>query len=240
MTLALFNAIENGQLDVIHLILRDNPELVTVRDDVGKTLLLYAVLSNDVAIVLNLIKYGADVNVKDNNGLSPLQQAILDGRTEIAKYLIEFGADVNEIDAKGKSLCGLAIDNDNEHIVKMPIEHGVVTHKPISNSVTIQYDFCDNTEHDDWYRNDNRSNNSYWHDDDYHGNNWEEKRWTEKPSYFDSRDPRLFCPECQRREPSVKYFPLCCTCYYKQTGKSNEERYKQVQGKELKKSKGKF
>ena len=118
---ALFNAIMTGKLDVVRILLRNNPKWVTARDKNGKTPLHYAVDTGDVAIVQLLIKNGADVNTKDNNGISPLWLAIHDGRIESAKCLIEFGADVNESDDGGRTLLHKAFDFE---IIKMLVEYG--------------------------------------------------------------------------------------------------------------------
>ena len=92
---ALFNAIKNGKLDVINVLLRNNPKWVTTKDKEGRSPLHYAVEVGNVAIVKQLIKQKADVNARDSRGVSPLHWAIDNDQTEIAKCLIEYGADVN-------------------------------------------------------------------------------------------------------------------------------------------------
>lgn len=56
----------------------------------------------------------------------------------------------------------------------------------------------------------------YYYDDlveDGEIDNWD----TQPSNYFANPDKVIDpCPECERRERSTKYYPLCCRCYYKQ------------------------
>ena len=88
----LFDAIWYGQLDIVHILLTNNPQWINAKDKCGKTPLRYTIEVNDAPIMLKLIKYRANINDKDGNGLSLRR----DKQIEIVKYLIEFGADVNE------------------------------------------------------------------------------------------------------------------------------------------------
>jgi len=90
---ALFNAIKNGRLDVVRILLRNNPNWVISNGQDRKTPLHHAVELDNVAIVQHLIECGADVNAKDNEGNTPLHLAAQDGNIGIVKLL--GNADIN-------------------------------------------------------------------------------------------------------------------------------------------------
>ena len=69
------DAVRFGGLDRVRTLLRENPECVNVRDDVGRTPLHYP--SKDTQhgeeIIELLIEHGADINAKDNEGRTPIR-----------------------------------------------------------------------------------------------------------------------------------------------------------------------
>ena len=57
------------------------------QDKEGKTALIYAAKNGYTAIVVHLIKYGADQNITDNAGLNAQEYANKHGRYEIEKII---------------------------------------------------------------------------------------------------------------------------------------------------------
>ncbi|NXE44694.1 ANR11 protein, partial [Casuarius casuarius] len=61
----------------------------------GETLLHKAVADEDVDLVCNIIKSGANVNAQDYAGWTALHEASVEGLYGIANELLKAGADVN-------------------------------------------------------------------------------------------------------------------------------------------------
>ena len=99
---ALFEAIEEGQLELVQSILNSRPTLVHARDEYEMTPLMVAVSSSErsVKIIKAILDSGADVNYKTLEGYTPLHMMVDvngpsgTGRTpyEIANLLVKYGA----------------------------------------------------------------------------------------------------------------------------------------------------
>ena len=76
-------------------LLRENPDCVYVRDDVGRTPLHYPYrdTQHGEEIIELLIAHGADINAKDNEGRTPVDQMLRNGRRDLAEVLRRHGGD---------------------------------------------------------------------------------------------------------------------------------------------------
>lgn len=83
----------------------------------GFSVLVNAVLNEEVDIVTYLINAGADVNYLDEEGKTALMYAIQGGRSSIVKCLIEAGADINIVGRNHRTAEMMALrygqENDN-------------------------------------------------------------------------------------------------------------------------------
>lgn len=88
-------AVEVGGLDRVRTLLRENPECVNVRDDVGRTPLHYPYRNtrHGEEVVELLIAHGADVNARDQEGRTPVGQMLHNGRGDLAEVLRRHGGD---------------------------------------------------------------------------------------------------------------------------------------------------
>jgi ankyrin repeat protein len=88
-------AVEVGGLDRVRTLLRENPERVNARDDVGSTPLHYPYRNTQhgAEIIALLIEHGADINAKDNEGRTPIDQMLQNGRRDLAEVLRRHGGD---------------------------------------------------------------------------------------------------------------------------------------------------
>jgi ankyrin repeat protein len=87
------DAVSFGGLDRVRTLLRENPECVYVRDDVGRTPLHYPNkhTQHGEEIIELLIALGADTSAKDNEGRTPVDQMLQNSRPDLADVLRRHG-----------------------------------------------------------------------------------------------------------------------------------------------------
>jgi ankyrin repeat protein len=92
----IHEATKSGDLAKMRALLDKNPQLISEKDDIGKTPVHWAVgKGQPAALKLLLDTYHADVNIRNNNGGTPLHVAASQAQPECARILIKHGADVN-------------------------------------------------------------------------------------------------------------------------------------------------
>jgi len=92
---------------------------------------IYAVISNNLDKVENLLKEGADINItyskatdSDNGSITPVLYAASYGYTKLLEFLVDKGADLNLTDSQGNNpLLGATI-RDNYANVKFLLDKG--------------------------------------------------------------------------------------------------------------------
>jgi len=93
--------------------------------------LLDAVQHQNLDLVPELIRHGADVNAASQNGWTPLMLAILHDAQSLAKLLLDNGADPNLTTASEENPCrsplAVAVSNGRLEMVKLLIMHDVDT-----------------------------------------------------------------------------------------------------------------
>jgi ankyrin repeat protein len=89
----IWEAVEYGGLERVSTLLRENPECVNARDDVGRTPLHYPFqdTQHGEEMIELLIEHGADVNARDNEGRTPVDQMLQNGRRDLAEVLRRHG-----------------------------------------------------------------------------------------------------------------------------------------------------
>jgi len=107
----------------IKALLKENPKLVSSKDDFGYTLLYRAVGAGRKDIAELLLSKGADVNAKANNGMTPLHLLAAALRHEYDKGVVELllakGADVNARDKDGKTPLHLAAEACHKDVAEL-------------------------------------------------------------------------------------------------------------------------
>ena len=88
------------------------------------TPLTYAILKENLEIVEELIKSGADVDKEDDYGWTPLTMAIHKGNQEITKLLTREAVNPNFFDSKNWTPITSAIEEENLEIMKLLVENG--------------------------------------------------------------------------------------------------------------------
>ena len=91
----IWDAVKIGGLDRVRTLLRENPDCVNVRDNVGRTPLHYPFkdTQHGEEIIELLLEHGADINAKDNAGRTPIDQMLQNGRQDLAEVLRRHGGD---------------------------------------------------------------------------------------------------------------------------------------------------
>jgi ankyrin repeat protein len=91
----IHKAAADGDLEGVKKLLLKDPRLINALDDVGRTPLLLAVLSQKEEVFKFLTTQGADVNLADKVGMSPLLFVSYMGLADWADLLIGKGAEIN-------------------------------------------------------------------------------------------------------------------------------------------------
>ena len=115
---------ENGNLDSVKVLLRQDPSLIEAADDGGYTPLHKASYAGHADVVSCLLGLGAELNPKSNSGSTPLHGAAFYGHPAAVKSLVEAGADVNAINSGGYSPLLSAMAGGQTEIVQILIDHG--------------------------------------------------------------------------------------------------------------------
>ena len=90
----LFQAMDDGRRDEIWELTEIYDDLVTLRDDDGRTLLHVAIDQGDQEFAHYLLEHGAPVDAADDDGRRPIHYAAKKGWTDFVKRLLADGADV--------------------------------------------------------------------------------------------------------------------------------------------------
>jgi ankyrin repeat protein len=92
----------------------------------GASLLMIAIINNQLEIAKYLLTENADQNIANNQGQTPLMIACLNSNQEMQRLfiqlLLEFQADVNAQDKEGKTVYMYAKESGNQQIIDMIIQ----------------------------------------------------------------------------------------------------------------------
>jgi ankyrin repeat protein len=111
---ALYFAIFKDHLSAAKLLLDAgaDPHVLTKPSDPKAspaTMLTWAAITNDFAMIDLLLAHGADLNCRSGDGTTPLMNAMRSATPETVGYLLDKGADVNLQDNKGETALMFAI-----------------------------------------------------------------------------------------------------------------------------------
>ena len=108
-------AIATGQVEIMKLLICKAEGSCLKHTD----LLTYAISKENLEIVKELIKSGADIDKEDDDGWTPLAMAIDKGNQEIMTLLTKNGANPNSVDSKKRAPITMAIEKGNQRERKM-------------------------------------------------------------------------------------------------------------------------
>ncbi len=108
-----------GDLQKVKALLKDNPELISSKDHLGKTPLHCAAEEGHKNVAELLLAKGADVNAKTDYGLTPLHEAAWHSHKDMAKLLLANKADVNAKAKDGDTPLHYAVVEANKDVAKL-------------------------------------------------------------------------------------------------------------------------
>ncbi len=120
----LFLAAAHDRVDVIRGFLDQQGRLPNMRNEVGDTVLLYAVRNGSQNTVRMLLGRGADANAVNDAGVSALQYALLTERADITEALLEKNANPNMADYQGVTPLMVAATKANPIFAQQLLQRG--------------------------------------------------------------------------------------------------------------------
>jgi TolA-binding protein len=121
----IHDAAQDGDLERVTLLLKDDPGLVSSTDErYGQTPLHIAAFNDHKDVAELLLASNADVNAKAKNGSTPLHLAAAKGNKDMVELLLANGADVNVVDNDGWSPMHSAIVWNQIDIGEFLRQHG--------------------------------------------------------------------------------------------------------------------
>ncbi|GMR17920.1 MAG: hypothetical protein BMS9Abin33_0315 [Gammaproteobacteria bacterium] len=129
LTIALLNAVSKGHEAITHILLEsgadpNKPSRSKKRRyrDYWDNMypLHYAISNNNIGVVKQLLKYGADINQKGGwHNSSPLSLAVSAGRAELAELLLKNGASVAVMDNYDNTVMDIAKAKNNMDMIAL-------------------------------------------------------------------------------------------------------------------------
>lgn len=120
---ALEQAAENGNVEIARTLLLAGAGL-NVKNESGRTVLMYLRASATAQLVRELISGGAKVDARDESGGTALMNAAALTNVETVKALIDGGAKIDLKDTDGKTALMFAAQNSDTGVTKVLIDAG--------------------------------------------------------------------------------------------------------------------
>lgn len=119
----LMAAVTFGRTETVRFLLAHGGD-ARVRLKNGETTLIQAAQSeNNVQIIADLIKAGADINAATTKGLTPLMRFAWLGQSSAVKLMLEAGADATRRDKDGWTAFRFGIHGGSPEVVKTLLKH---------------------------------------------------------------------------------------------------------------------
>ena len=99
----LLNAIRTGNINMVEMMLNQNPAAINQADPRGFTPLIFATYMGNLALAKLLLHKGANLNAQDAAGNTALMGVAFKGDKDIAELLIQSGAALNVQNKNGET-----------------------------------------------------------------------------------------------------------------------------------------
>ncbi|XP_045135412.1 E3 ubiquitin-protein ligase MIB1-like isoform X2 [Portunus trituberculatus] len=119
---ALQAASQNGHLEVIHILLRNNAH-VEKEDKDGDRAIHHAAYGDEPAVVQLLAEDGADLNARSKRRQTPLHVAVNKGHVGVVKTLLELGGHPSLQDHEGDTPLHDAVSKKRDDILTLLLDH---------------------------------------------------------------------------------------------------------------------
>jgi len=120
----MLDAAEEGNLEQVKALLKENSELVFVKDDGDTTPLHAAALRGHLEVVKLLLLCRAHVNARDIFGETALHKAAYAGSKAETEILLAHNAVVNAEDKKGRTPLKIATEQGNTEVAALLRQRG--------------------------------------------------------------------------------------------------------------------
>ncbi|WP_208730882.1 ankyrin repeat domain-containing protein [Leptospira bouyouniensis] len=117
LELRLFQAVENGNLEEVKILLAQGAS-INAKDSLGNSSLIKAVDEEEMELTKFLIQKGANVNLRNTMGETALYRAVYRGNLDLVKLLVKAGAETKVKTVGGISISELAEERGEEGILK--------------------------------------------------------------------------------------------------------------------------
>jgi hypothetical protein len=118
------DAAQNGDLEKVKTLLKDNPDLVSSKDKWGRTPLHWAAFGGHKDVAALLLASKAEVNAKAIAGRTPLHLAVGRGHKDVVALLLANKAEVNAKDNHGDTPLHLAVSQGHKDVADLLRQHG--------------------------------------------------------------------------------------------------------------------
>lgn len=125
-----FNAIKEGNIDELSVLLAENSNLVKAKNEFGMTGIHIGAIHGQIKVVELLLKNGADINTKTKSGFTPVHFAALEGYDNIIELLEKYKFKLNELLPDGRNALHLATSCGHLSTIDLLFFKGVnINHK---------------------------------------------------------------------------------------------------------------
>ncbi|TYJ56724.1 hypothetical protein B9479_002494 [Cryptococcus floricola] len=112
------------QIGLARSLLNDDPKLINVKDEDGRTPLQWAATTSSLSMLQLLLNYNPDLEARDTMGWTALMIASASGHIEIVKELLDAGAKVDSSNEKGQTSLHYAASKGNVPVGRLLIRNG--------------------------------------------------------------------------------------------------------------------
>ena len=140
----LHNACQEGKLELAQYLVENYSDMLTIRDNAGRSPYVVAGYSGSVELVNYLTSKGCDVMEKSSNGWTVLHNACKEGKLELVQHLVENYPDMLTIrDKAGKTPYLATGFSGSVELVKFLISRGCDVRDKDSEGWTVLHNACD-------------------------------------------------------------------------------------------------
>jgi ankyrin repeat protein len=120
----IHDAVMQGDLAKVEALIKDNPDLVLSKDNIGETPLHIAAAIARIDMINLLLANKANVNAKEKGGWTPLHLAAYWDHKGVAELLMAHKADINSKTSDGATPLDIAARESRKDMVDFLLAHG--------------------------------------------------------------------------------------------------------------------